>query len=97
MTIKNFDEFLNESLSSSQKKDLDKAWDNYMKSYPFSGAQKKSDLNGYTKGWSGSMIMFDGLCGELEELGWTSDDLVKAETALDSYWQEKAKEEISKM
>lgn len=95
--IKKFDEFLNESLSSSQKKDLDKAWDNYMKSYPFSGAQKKSDLNGYTKGWSGAMIMFDSLCAELEELGWTSDDLVKAEGALDSYWQEKAKEEISKM
>ena len=96
--IKKFDEFLNEGLSASEKKDLDKAWNNYMQSDIFSNAaQKKSDLQGYIKGRTSSEIDFDNLCAELEELGWTENDIVNAGTELDYYWKEKAKEELSKM
>lgn len=99
MAIKKFDEFLNESLSSTDKKDLDKAWENVMKRIEedsFFKKEKKSDLTRFVNAWNGYHL-FDWLCAELEELGWTEDDQAKAEASLYAYWKEKAEKELSKL
>lgn len=93
--IKNFNEFLFESLSASDKKDLDTAWDNVMKSDLFNQYtnQKKSDLENFIKTRPQDRL-FDILCDELIELGWTEDKQVQAGSLLHEYWKEKAKKEL---
>jgi len=99
MAIKKFEEFLNESLSSTDKKDLDKAWEIVMKRIEedsFFRKQKKSDLTRFINGWNGDHL-FDWLCDELEEFGWTEDDQAKAGASLYAHWKEKAEEELAKL